>query len=394
MERQLKEKSYYKFGFEYYGPFVQSFNEWILKECELRKIENILFASRDAFCYYKCFEECYKNKKIKAKYIKISKKSLAFPLMGTSLNDSSIVKVLFTNRLFQIEEFLAQVGLDEERSRDIVSEIPQLCNKMFERNNRNDIKVLSEIINRIRRKYDAEITEQYRLLLKYLSQLGFYGKIALVDVGWKGSCQYILDTIISQAGIDINLYGLYLGIISNHPINAKGFLFDSKHNKNEMRILSGVGIIEMIGMERTGTVLGYKLENGDVHFITREYEYYDYDACCYTREHIDIGEIQQGAIDFIRGNIYLCEVISPNKLLKFVSVPTNNSISLFGEWQCYNCVLRPIIYFNSKTNYLFKIKQFKLDLNKSQWKVGFIYRVVKNGNISYVIYVLLKRIFK
>jgi len=61
--------------------------------------------------------------------------------------------------------------------------------------------------------------EQYSILEKYLEELGFWQarRVALVDVGWRGTVQDSLTCAFEGRKNWPNLFGLYLGFIGNYP---------------------------------------------------------------------------------------------------------------------------------------------------------------------------------
>lgn len=63
-----------------------------------------------------------------------------------------------------------------------------------------------------------------------MTQIGFSGKVAIVDIGWHGNMQKALVKICRKAGISIEISGFYLGLNPNvrgldKQIDASGFLF-------------------------------------------------------------------------------------------------------------------------------------------------------------------------
>lgn len=66
--------------------------------------------------------------------------------------------------------------------------------------------------------------QQRQLLLAYIEQIGMKGSCAIVDIGWHGSMQYCLEQIAKYNGLDLKIYGYYIGISPQFPIC--GFVVD------------------------------------------------------------------------------------------------------------------------------------------------------------------------
>ena len=49
----------------------------------------------------------------------------------------------------------------------------------------------------------AHSREAYALLVQYLKQLDFSGKVAVVDIGWFGHMQGALEKIVKEAHIPV-----------------------------------------------------------------------------------------------------------------------------------------------------------------------------------------------
>lgn len=374
----MLEDKYFKFGLEKMGPFVKGFTEWIHQKCEGEKIKKILFLSRDGFIYYKYFSERYADK-YDIHYFCVSKKSLAFPLLYSTDNADEICKAIFTNRMFNIRDFGKQLGLDYEKISYIVNLFGINPEHIYNRENENDIQYLVNVIKAVKNIYKEEIEEQYNLFLEYYSYLNIEEKCALIDIGWRGTSQYMIESILHRAGKRFDILGLYVGVDPLFKINARGYLFcDRGEYRNE--VMSAVALFEMFGMQLVGTTIGYIKEHGLVSPVISNFEFEDQDS-----EVNCIKLIQQGTMNYSGDEG--CDIIY------IISHPNKNVWALFNDWNCYGTNRRPLIIKNSCLSYIRNPRKLIHDFNFSSWKAGFLYSFFGNGNIAYNVYCILKKVF-
>lgn len=374
----MLEDKYYKFGREKVGPFVKGFTGWIHQNCKEDKIKTIIFLSRDGFLYYKYFSEQYANN-YDIHYFCVSKKSLAFPFLYSTDNADEICKAVFTNRMLNISDFGKQLGLDYDKINCIVNFFGIDPEHIYNRENENDIQYLVKVIKAVKKIYKEEIKEQYNLFVEYYLHLNIKEKCALVDIGWRGTSQYMIESILHRSGNGFDILGLYVGIDPLFKINARGYLFcDRGEYRNE--VMSAVALLEMFGMQLVGTTIGYIKEHGLVYPVISDFEFQDQDS-----EINCIELIQRGAMDYSgkKG----CDVIH------IISHPDKNIWALFNDWMCYGTDKRPLIIMNSWFSYISNPRKLLHDFNFSSWKAGFLYSFFRNGSIAFNVYCILKKIF-
>ena len=101
-----------------------------------------------------------------------------------------------------------------------------------------------------------ESLKQNAYIKKYLTD--FKGKVAVGDVGWKGTIQHSLENIFENVRIE----GFYLGMKGGKNVKAEAYLFDDRTNLDlESQIMSSVAMFETFFLSTDGTTLGYKAVN-------------------------------------------------------------------------------------------------------------------------------------
>ena len=201
------------------APFLFSYVAWVIKRSQAIGITRIYFLARDGEVLVeiaKLIIEHY-SLKIEARYLYVSRQSLHLPAVD-NLNDEDLRSLDFRSGL-TFEHLLSKVGLSVEN--DLVLRMRAVgysgpCGA--EMLNEGEVK---ELIAALRSPdllpFIASAANHERsILLEYLAQEGFLkpGRLAVVDVGWKGRLQRSLCSCISREDPDFadRLHGFYMGL--------------------------------------------------------------------------------------------------------------------------------------------------------------------------------------
>ncbi|ARP39460.1 hypothetical protein [Vibrio syngnathi] len=137
----------------------------------------------------------------------------------------------------------------------------------FEYSGLKDNKVISRLFedSEFCHIIESHCLKQRMLIKKYLgSKFNNSKKVALIDIGWRGTIQDNICRIFP----DIDFIGFYLGLhkfINNQESNSKknGYCFDLNIDNSDSMLLEDATIYEMLFNSPNGSVIGYK-ENGDM----------------------------------------------------------------------------------------------------------------------------------
>lgn len=243
---------------------------WIEKVCVEKKIKKIYFFTREGIFFKKIYDE-------------IMKRDLHFKnsLQVEVLEVSRIATFAPSIKKIGIEELKRMWGLYQTQSMNAclisLSLNPDEFNMYFDayglnqyemiKNPEKDVRVNAffsdkEVQNKINRQLldKRELLEQY-CKLKGIKQ-GEKDRIAVVDIGWRGTIQDNLCRIFP----DIEWNGFYLCLdqfINEQPINAikYGYL----NQINPKIVLRYPTPIEMICNSAEGSVVGYSERNGIIY---------------------------------------------------------------------------------------------------------------------------------
>lgn len=224
-------------------------------------------------------------------------------------------------------------------------------------------------------------------MLKYINQIGMKNRCAIVDIGWKGSMQFYLETFLKLHHVNAELVGYYVGIKPIDGINGRtnGYLFCKDNMKLRKSVLCFFGGYEKLFQSLEGSTHGYIIKN-KVLPVLNEYEY-DNDL----QMKNNICGLQCGAIDYIRENI---NINTDNKklaekLVFFGKYPSMNGIRLFHSF--YNTDGIKEYYVSQKPLYKYTYDEFRHALSNSVWKTGFLKSVFVIPFPYFWIYRLMKK---
>ncbi len=389
------KNSYQKLGYELLGPFCLTFCLWLNKLCIDEKINNILFCSRDMKLMMEIYNELFQSHAIKNHYFYVSRKSLVLPHLFENNDYDEVIKVLLPrfegSRKVTLEEVLKRLNIN-------VSKIPS---NIFEKyhlslnrkvNGKDLIKNPNfiDFYNSYLTSYIYEETKkQNSYFKKYLRELSIDKNTLVVDCGWRCTMQKMMAKYWAP-----NIKGAYIGVKTNfEEITSKNtfaFLFFNENNDYYNKLINGFHLLVENMIEALhGSVLKYQNENpiyvlSEPHLENQE----------------KIKNIHQGIKEFINDikDYYeyidnLDEDIYINNFLRIGTNPTINEAKLLGEFinEDNTLTVRKYASPNKLLYYMFHPKKFKEDFTNSEWKIGFMKRMLKINIDYYKLFNLLKQ---
>ena len=241
-----------------------------------RRVRHVFFLSREGQPLKQIFD-LYCDRvggDITSHYLEVSRRSTFLPSLGP-LPEERFETLFRQYRFISMFEFLSSLGLEahcdaiarelrigHEQIRERMPDFPQSA--LFAR-----LLASPTFLER----YERRRLEQRNAFVSYLTQLAggkIPSELTLVDVGWKGTIQDHLHSLLCRPGDSPvrSLSGFYVGLI--HPGNIRpgnekeGLLFSSLGTRtrkfgifNENRSL-----FEVLLAANHGSVLGYEFDSG------------------------------------------------------------------------------------------------------------------------------------
>ena len=358
---------YEKFGYTYLGPLVYGFCKYINSKAEDNS--DIIFLAREGNFLKKCYDSIFSTES-KTKYMYVSRKSISSDVIYDfkSFDDFSSTQSFSQNETIEI--FLKRYNLYNDKNLELIKKSCSVKDSLYSKRIK---KFLRENFNKL-----LNNTVNERLLQNYLESFKINTKTIIVDIGWNGTMQ---DLIEKKIGFAVN--GYYLGVRKKRKTSYKhGYIFDNDEFL-ETCSRSMVGFLEILFSANHGTTIGYKKVKNKVQPILQENDIPDSTMNL-------ILEIQRGAMKFIDdfkcfGNFFDM-IFNDNTFYKnIINVglkPSTKVIKLFKNFKVYDEKVEGLIENKSLIYYLFHPKKMKYDYVESSWKNAFLKSIFKL-NLSY-----------
>ncbi len=394
---------YQRFGYECFGPLLWAYTRWLIKNLKERRIKKVYFLSRDGYIIQKAFGVMNSDENIKDCYLEVSRRSLRVPILWLDSSFETLLSMLSVSERISLQSIFDCVGLEMDRYEDLIAAYHLNKDSIFYRKNIRDDANLMNLYLHLQDDIKENSKNEFKLLQKYLSQMGVEGEFAIVDIGWSGGMQRFLQKTLNRLGIKNRITGFYTGVssyylrnVKDEELNLNGYLFDySRHYKEDERS-AFVGLYETLFLEGRGSVKRYK-EVSDNMIIAERYPY-EYETN--GKEHLFVEKIQEGALKFVED----AEAVDLFKYFDFTSDDVFFNLKKIGFNPSWNDMrkLGCIHFFDEGEMttlgsghllfyYLLHPQRFKKDLLSSRWKTAFLKKTLVLPLPYHRIYKYLKR---
>lgn len=227
------------------------------------------------------------------------------------------------------------------------------------------------------------IENQREELIRYLKDMDFKGKVAIVDIGWSGNLHRMIKEVSKEFA---DVYGFYFGTFSKFRKNvtdgvSRGFLNENRYTR--AKIFMSAGFIEILFSDTAhGTVERYESNNEKSHPVISEKNP--------DGKYLEM--IQKGALKFIKDwneSYFRNYEYDTHKLIKpLLDLSINPRVDDVKELGndyvgSGNNYLKLVGYDNKKYN-LSNIKELLIDMQNVAWKGGFCNKNFHNSMVNKV----------
>lgn len=397
-----KSQFFTQAGYEAQGPTLYGYVTWLQQQFKKDGIEKVFFLARDGQLMQKAYQKLTDT--LPNTYMYASRKALIIPSLWMTPSIPEIVEAIFWGRRGRIASFLKKIGLSPDVFEKYYKEAGFSINTVYEYQSLWKNPAFQGVFETyVKQKMISHSHEMYDLLLQYLEQIHFTGKVAVVDIGWFGHMQSALEKVVKKADLPVEIHGYYLGLRPESPLLnqmlAKGYLFDNTHNRKisetEKQFNS---IVEMLFTADHGTTKGYKAENNIIAPVLGKWEYSEK---AYQGDYAAIHACQEGALAFVDDMLtekdYFPPVIDPaidfTNWIQLGNYPTPKVAGYFGNLHFLDDNVAFLARPQRGYSYLCHPKSLLLDFRDSQWRMGFLTRAFGN-KIPYAMgYELLKQLY-
>lgn len=363
-----------RLGYELLGPIIYSYCKWIHDSAVAYKKDGkfrLWFAARDMYLFSIAYKLIYQEE-ANSEYMYISRKSLR-PILTQSVADLTESGNVLPRGEYSLEELIRYMGyslddIDDDKQIDL--------NKRYNARKLNDYKGIKDILA------SAKILQAERQLalagMKYLEGHGLFDTdILLVDVGWHGTTQYILEKIQKSKNTNLSVKGLYIGCLdgTDKKIGKESyrtFLFDER---NTSSFAMGIVLFESLILAPHGSTIRYQMERGNVIPVLGEVENVsDF-----------ITDLQHGAMQFVKDfrkslldkTMVISAEIGSEAFINLTTKPEKAELFNIGQLEYDNFYCQKMADPKGIIYYMLSPRMFLKDLKYSPWRVGFLYKLFK-----------------
>lgn len=373
------------FGYRCLGPLLVGFCEWLAAELSNEGIDKVFYLARDGLVIQRTMA-ALGVRELAGTYLYASRRALQVPSIALLESFEAIVHSMFLPKSVSLRKLFRKMGLDEDAvARRLVEErIDPDCQRssqglVCDGEALRAYRILESDIKR-------NAAEELDLLVSYLKQNDFTGKVAIVDIGWFGNMQLALERVCSCTEIDAEIHGYYVGLApegrNQLSHNMKGYLFDASHGKSNFEREHFYNLIfETLFSATHGTTRGYRREaSGNVVPALAEY------SGCEEAIGRRAERAREGALQFAgdwrrvvgTAGSGIDPELAQRAMSKVGVEPTLDESRCFGKWAMESDGELAYAANPQKTiHYLAHPAQLARDYALASWKVGFLKQLLK-----------------
>lgn len=371
------ENPYERIGYAVLGPLLYGFSRWL--EREIPEDETVVFLARDGALLQRAFKLLSFRSTV---YMHISRRA-AYAAMLDKVPDvdaalASGIRAI--KKYCTHKQFAISCGVSAEEAEALFDE-NGLSENDIVLNTDQEHKALSLIWPLVKRKTSG----QHSLLNRYFEQLGITEKCALVDIGWKGTIQALLEkTSYSCRKRPIQWKGYYLGSMdkdldsSYKEISRKSFLFDrDSHQRIYECFRNTIPFCEMFFLSTDGTTEMYaEASDGKTIPVLSKPENNKNEA---------INMIQAAGLQFVK-DMHSSSVkllinneadSAAGNYLALAELPSLETLNLFRIFEFYDGYAYHLVSEHTLAYYLVHPKQFIHDFISSGSRTWFLKSIFK-----------------
>lgn len=387
------ESDLFNKGFRSLGPLLVAFSQWVHSTASfIEESYKLFFLARDTKLLMDAYAVLYPEDKDRIHYLYLSRRSIGLACLSNCDDLRTIKSEISFQRYISWAALMDNLGIAEGVWKTILAKESFPFYDAYPQDdffaNADVQRLYSTMLPTIKKRQ----REQEELLRKYLTSSGVDDNAIIVDIGWHGTIQRMLERLLCR-----NVSGLYVGTSTTKDCDARGFLFDDEHMENDSIIASFGCLFETFFFAGHGTTDHYELdEAGNPSPVL--------DRCEYTDEELaDIREFQHGAMEFV--SIYAQTgltkyllidkntALDPLKSIGFN--PSKNDVRLFGSFNYLEYgETKPLVPEKIDPTLYLHPKKIVEGFFLSKWKSGYLKQLLKLPLPYGSLYVKLRKGYK
>lgn len=251
------------------APVIFAYVEWILADAVHRRLKRLYFLSRDGYQMLEAAKIIQRKHhyKLELCYLYCSRYALQIP--SNRLKDDFVEGICTGGKEVRLEQVLQRGGLTREEIDVVIQSLSE-----FEQKEQilsyQHIRKLKDSLNQniyFRQCVLQHSEEAYDACIGYLKQEGLFDKqpYAIVDSGWTGRMQAMLQEILDSVGYEYKIQGYYFGLYelpSNISREWYHAFYFCEHGDYRRKVWFNNNLFEVIFSAPEGMTTGYQ-KNGD-----------------------------------------------------------------------------------------------------------------------------------
>lgn len=376
-------------GCKTFGPLLYGFSQWLIKQLSKDDIQDVYFLARDGFMLQRAFEK-FNIKGIRIHYLLCSRRSYQVPLIWRKPAFEDVILPLCQIDKMSLRIFMKRIGLDPQKYINQIYEKGLSLDYVYKNRSFYSAPEIREFYQEIQEDVIQNSKIEYDGLLAYLQSQNFEDKIAVVDIGYQGSMQYALSSILQAEGKNISVMGYYVNVDTDSPliregkVNAKGYIHDSAPFNMLKKRGVQKGLFEIQFLESHGSTHRFMLKGKDVEIEYAPFEY-ERNNSSKVDEMTIISDYQSGALSLVeymlehfkQGLLEIPTDVALCEFIRFSTKPTVKEATTLGDFRFYGSVQTYVACPQKISTYLLHPKLLKSDFLKSIWRTGFLRRLVR-----------------
>lgn len=365
-------------GWEYGGPLLHGFLDWIQEQAVLDQVDRILFISRDGFLLQQTHQN-YPHSDVPGLYMRGSR--VAFTL--AALDERNFIEnapfLLSGSDNITLQDLFDRIAVELPDT----AVLEDLGLHPSTRLHDGTRPLISQFLITMRHRILQAARQTRRGLHQHLLELGLKDgmRVAFVDVGWSGTTQHAFERAISGL-LSIEVEGYYLGL--SEPSTAikrrtgmsvkaltESILLDKTQ---QAELYENRAVAELLFSAPHPTTIGYSTHQNALRFLEDIERGVDYDLSAI------VDAINTGIIEYIQNaeqairplRVPVERTLPMSNLLKLVAHPTPEQATIIGElynWDAWASTEHYRIYFAGRPPTNAHI-YYKPDLWPAGWRVA------------------------
>ena len=327
------------------APLLVSYVAWVVEDARKNNIEKLYFVSRDGQILHKIAQELSQYISVpECNYLYGSRQAWFLPSVF-EVNRYNLSWLIRTNQSVVLRHLLKKLQIEPDQIEDWLRKY-ELDGQLLDRElDKSEIGRFWQLIENpdVTNLILQKAKKARETTLQYFKQQGLCSdnSWAIVDIGWRLTCQKSLKQIIQHGGYDDDVKGYYFGVYQNRLTTAqvgnyRAFLIQDgvigQNNASTDRILKEVAVLETIFTRANhSSVIGYQEKNGEILPIFRSEGEKDLDFIETIHEIVLKYADEIGKTGLLNNHLDEFKQCAVNNAIEFFSNPSSSDVQPIAQ---------------------------------------------------------------